>query len=207
MKIPRGDLVGRVAGIATGVAFFAGAATLLGVVLASGGAKPVPLNPTAKPGQGTASPTDLSVDFTGAGGLTLGGTLLLPPGSGPRTPAVVIVPDDGATNRDGLEPPNSLADPLYSDLAGALESAGIASLRYDRRGEGASAVPPGSDISLAEVTSDVQGALGFLAGRTDVDRSELGLVGDGQGGLVAAQVAATDPVVRSLVLVSTPGRP
>ena len=155
----------------------------------------------------TANNTDLSVQFQGAGGVSIGAELLLPPGSNARTPGVVIVPDDGATNRNGFAPINAVPDPLYADLAQALAADGIASLRYDRRGQGQSVLPSGKAVTLADVTGDARAAVTFLAGRADVDHSRLGVIGDGQGGLVALQAAAADPAVRAVVLVSTPGRP
>lgn len=167
--------------------------------------------PTAarlQPGtRGTDTPNELSIEFQGAGGLTLGGNLLLPPGANAKTPAVVIVPDDGPTDRNGISPANALADPLYSDLAQVLAQQGVASLRYDRRGRGQSMTAAGSSVTLPDVVGDAKAAVGFLAGRADLDRSRLGVIGDGQGGLVALEMAAQDPAVRAVVLVSTPGRP
>ncbi len=155
----------------------------------------------------TGSNTDLSIEFQGAGNVTIGGDLLLPPGAGASTPGVVIVPDMGQTDRNGFSPTNEVADPLYSDLAQSLAHAGVASLRYDRRGQGQSMLPAGADIALTDVVGDARGAVTFLSGRADVDKSHLAVVGDGQGGLVALSLAAQDPSVKAVALVSTPGRP
>ncbi|MHB1535896.1 MAG: alpha/beta hydrolase [Acidimicrobiales bacterium] len=178
---------------------------------ATSGGSSGPASGFAKPSGGGAQPTanntDLSVQFQGAGGVSIGAELLLPPGSNAHTPGVVIVPDDGATNRNGFAPTNAVSDPLYADLAQALAADGIASLRYDRRGQGQSVLPSAKAVTLPDVTGDARAAVTFLAGRADVDHSRLAVIGDGQGGLVALQVAAADPAVRAVVLVSTPGRP
>lgn len=157
-------------------------------------------------GRAAQTATDLSVQFAGSGGLELGANLLLPPGAGPRTPGVLIVPNGGPTDRDGISPADEPADPLYLDLAQSMATSGIASLRYDRRGQAQSILTPGQAVTLPAVVGDAKGGLGFLAGRADVDHRRLAVVGDGQGGLVALQLAAQDPRVAAVVLVSTPGR-
>lgn len=156
--------------------------------------------------KGTGSNTELSIQFQGSGGAKIGGNLLLPPGAGTKTPGVVIVPDGGTSDRNGFSPTNAVADPLYAELAKVLAHDGVASLRYDRRGHGQSVQASGATITLPDVVGDAKAALGFLAGRVDVNRSRLALIGDGQGGLVAEQVAATDTSAKAVVLISTPGR-
>ncbi|MGH9120659.1 MAG: serine aminopeptidase domain-containing protein, partial [Acidimicrobiales bacterium] len=195
-------LLAIVAGVAV-----AGAA--VAIVLTAGNSSPPSFAQTSTGGTvvSGSGPTSIDISVTGAGGLALGGTLLLPPGAGPHTPSVVIVPDDGATNRDGLAPPNSASDTLYSDLATELASQGVASLRYDRRGEGQSVLPAGQPVAWGDVVTDAQAAVKFLAARDDLDHNAIGLIGDGQGGLVSLQAAAGDPMVSYVVLISTPGRP
>lgn len=177
---------------------------------ATRGGSPGPTSGFARsvgPNRPRASNTDLSVQFQGAGGLAIGADLLLPPGSGPKTPGVLIVPDDGATNRNGLAPANAVPDPLYTDMAEALAADGVASLRYDMRGQGQSELPSGKPITWSDVVGDAQAGVKFLTGRADVDRSRLAVIGDGQGGLVALAASAGNPSVKAAVLVSTPGRP
>jgi pimeloyl-ACP methyl ester carboxylesterase len=156
---------------------------------------------------GTQNPTSLTIQFQGAGGTVIAGSLLIPPGAGKTTPGVVIVPDNGYTDLTGISPPAEVPDPLYADLASSLASVGVASLRYDRRGTGLSLLPAQSSITFSEVVGDAKAAVRFLSGRADVDRSHLVVLGDGQGGLVALALAAEDPAVQAVVLLSTPGRP
>ncbi len=152
-------------------------------------------------------PTDIQVQFAGAGGLQLSGILSLPAKSSQPAAAVLVVPDSGSVDRDGIAPAGSLPDPLYADVARTLTSRGIASLRYDPRGQGQSPLPPGTALQLPDLVGDSRAGLRLLAGRTEIDPKRLTILGDGWGGLVALQLAAQDHSAAALVLVSTPGRP
>jgi len=120
---------------------------------------------------------------------------------------VLIVPDTGPADRNGPTIPGSLPDPLYADLAQALAQKGIASLRYDPRGQGESTMLASTPLRFSDLLGDARGGLEFLAGRANVDAARLAVLGEGAGGLVALQLAAQDPAVKAVVLVSTPGRP
>ncbi|HNB82188.1 MAG TPA: alpha/beta hydrolase [Chitinophagaceae bacterium] len=67
---------------------------------------------------------------------TLAGTLCLPLIK-PTGAVVLIVAGSGHTNRDGNQEPNLMTN-AYQQIAHALAAAGIASLRYDKRGVGES---------------------------------------------------------------------
>lgn len=72
------------------------------------------------------------------GGLApLRGSLLMPDGSAPVT-AVLILPGSGPTDRNGNSPLGLTTD-AYKLVARAFAEQGIASLRFDKRGIGASA--------------------------------------------------------------------
>jgi len=120
---------------------------------------------------------------------------------------VLIVPDTGPADRNGPAIPGSIPDPLYADLAQALAQKGISSLRYDPRGQGESTMPAGTPLRFSDLVGDARGGLELLAGRAYVDAAHLAVLGEGAGGLVALQLAAQDPAVKAVVLVSTPGRP
>src|SRR6058998_1187864 len=69
-----------------------------------------------------------------SGTLELGGTLTLPRGATGRIPVAVIIAGSGPTDRNGNSlmgiRPNS-----YAQLAWRLVERGIATLRYDKRGD------------------------------------------------------------------------
>src|SRR5687767_4873718 len=68
------------------------------------------------------------------------GTLLLPDGAAPWT-GVLLVAGSGPTDRDGNNPLLPAPIDNIKRLAQALAERGIASLRYDKRGVGASTYP------------------------------------------------------------------
>ena len=157
-----------------------------------------------------------AVRFAGSEGATLAGTLLLPVWSElERVPGVVLVSGSGPTDRDG----NSALVPdridLLRQIAELLAEAGIASLRYDKRGIGASTPKP--DGSLAEqerffawdnFVGDVAAAHTELVKHDEVKAYATALLGHSEGGLLvlaAAPTIAKNPPY-GLVLVSTPGR-
>ena len=148
------------------------------------------------------------VQFPGAGGVTIGATLAAPSSAvaGP-VPGVLVVAGFGPADREGVASSGGVADPLYRDLSQALAGAGMASLRYDKRGTGQSVLPPDQRLSFDDLVADARAGLTFLGERREVDPAALAVVGHEEGGLVAMRLAAADPRVKALVLVSTPGRP
>ncbi len=147
------------------------------------------------------------LQFEGAAKLRMGGTLAMPdrPRSGPVA-GVLIVPSLDRNDRNGaidVVP----GDPIYQDLSKAVTAAGMAAFRYDRRGMGTSKLDPGGQLSFDDMVTDAREALGFLSQRSGVDGSNLAVVGHDLGGIIAMRVAAGDNRVKSVVLLSTPGRP
>jgi uncharacterized protein len=93
----------------------------------------------------------------------------------------------------------------FRQFADALSTAGVAVLRLDDRGTGASTGDFGTATS-ADFAEDIRSALDHLRGRSDVDGTRLGLVGHSEGGLIAPLVAANDPALRAIVLIAAPAR-
>ncbi|MGH9284791.1 MAG: alpha/beta hydrolase, partial [Acidimicrobiales bacterium] len=158
--------------------------------------------------EGLGTPGETVVSFPGADKARLGGTIALPetaPGSRAGVPGIVIVPDIGAVDREGAIA--SIPDPLYRDLSQTFNKAGMAALRYDRRGIGSSQAPAGQATTFDGMVADARAAVDFMASRRGIEADGLALVGHDRGGLIALRVAATDPRVKAVVLVSTPGRP
>ena len=147
------------------------------------------------------------LQFTGAGGkVRISATLTLPDNAKGPVPAVLIVPGPGLTNRDGLTV-GAPIDNLYKDLSKAFTAAGMATLRYDHRGAGASTLEPGVAPTWEDMVTDAQKALEFLGQRDEIDGSRLAVAGHDLGGTIALKLAATDGRVRSVALVGAPGRP
>jgi hypothetical protein len=131
------------------------------------------------------------------------GTLLLPDGEGPWT-AVLLVAGSGPTDRDGNNPLLPAPVDNIKSLAQALAARGIASLRYDKRGVGAS-VYPGLNESVLRFEHLVDDAVqwGEHLGRDPHVRGVV-LVGHSEGALIAA-LAAEDAQAKALVSIAGAG--
>jgi alpha-beta hydrolase superfamily lysophospholipase len=150
---------------------------------------------------------------------SLAGTLTLPsrwPANASkrlRFPAVVMITAAGPQNRDHT-PADLLASlregtPAYRpyyDLADTLARRGIASLRLDDRGVGASMGMIDTTQSL-DRSIDTRAALDYLRARWEIDPRRIILVGLGEGALNAMLVAAGDSAVRGVVLMGCPAVP
>jgi pimeloyl-ACP methyl ester carboxylesterase len=131
---------------------------------------------------------------------TLYGTLDLPAGRGPW-PVVLLHPGSGNTDRNG----NSIALPLgvftnnaLKMLGRALAARGIAALRIDKRGVGASAraMVKEPDLRIDTYAADVTAWVARL--RKDGRFTKVGIVGHSEGaliGLLAAKEAKPDAFV------------
>lgn len=137
------------------------------------------------------------------GGHVLAGTLTRPEG-GARVPAVVLVTGSGAQDRDEAIPMVRGFRP-FRQIADTLSRRGVAVLRLDDRGFGASTGDAASATS-ADFADDVRAAIGWLRAREDIDPARVGIVGHSEGGLIAPMVAATDPAVAGIVLIAGPAR-
>ena len=139
------------------------------------------------------------------GGFVLGGTLTKPSGATGRLPAVVTITGSGQQDRDELIP-YAGGIRLFRQIADTLSRRGIAVLRLDDRGVGASGGNP-MNATSADFADDIRAAVVFLRARPDIDPDRIGLVGHSEGGVIAPMVAATDRRLRAIVLMAAPGEP
>lgn len=141
-----------------------------------------------------------SVSFKNAkDNITLSGTLTLPKKDG-KFPVAIIISGSGPQNRDG----KMFGHKPYLVLADELTKNGIGVLRYDERGIGQS---QGNFDSAAidEFSTDVKSAIDYLKSRTDIDASQIGLIGHSIGGIIASKVAAENQGITFIVLMAAPG--
>ncbi len=131
-------------------------------------------------------------------GITLAGTLTLPDTAG-QFPAVMLLSGSGPQDRNetvfGHRPFLIIADYLTRN--------GIAVLRYDDRGVGAST----GDFSTAttqDFVTDAMAAVGYLLTRPEINSSRIGLIGHSEGGLVAPLVASQSSDIAFIVLLAPP---
>ena len=149
---------------------------------------------------------DDEVTFT-AEGLTIHGTYHHRKGGQPG-PAALLISESGPTDRNG---DNTVAGPVGTmrSLANVLSDRGVATLRYDKVGTGATGLGPyqdhPADVGSAVYTSGAKAAVRFLAGQSGTDKDHISVYALGEG-TVHAMVLARDtdagaPKVHSLGLL------
>jgi uncharacterized protein len=164
------------------------------------------------------------VRFAGVAGAEIAGTLMLPMISELQyVPGVVLVAGSGPTDRDGNNPLAPGRIDVLKQIARALADAGIATLRYDKRGVGASTLRPHGTLEDQErffywphFVDDVRAAHVEMLRHDEIKPYATALFGHSEGGLLAmAAAAGMGPIKGSLkykrapyalVLAATPGR-
>ncbi|PPK94244.1 hypothetical protein CLV92_108146 [Kineococcus xinjiangensis] len=138
-----------------------------------------------------------------SGALTLSGTLTVPPGPGPH-PAALLIPGSGPLDRDSDHRRARLG--VTRELAAALSTAGIATLRYDKRGVGASD-GDWRAAGFSDNAADARAALDALRAAPGVDPDRVLLVGHSEGALLATILAGDGaPTCGAALLSSTATR-
>ena len=145
--------------------------------------------------------TAVNVAFQSATGVVLAGTLTTPQGAGPW-PVVVLVSGSGPHDRDE----RMVGHRPFLVLSDYLTRRGIAVLRYDDRGAGHS-TGSFAGSTTTDFTDDAEAAVRFLAGRLEVDRTRIGMIGHSEGGAIAPLVATRTKDVAFVVLLAAPGVP
>lgn len=131
-------------------------------------------------------------------GITLAGTLTVP--NEQVRGAAVILPGSGDVDRDS----NHKRIPLgvSRDLAHALAARGVASLRYDKRGVGASG-GRFLETGLSDNIDDANAALDEV--RRQYEGLPLIIIGHSEGAMIAEAVAADADDLAGVVLLAGPG--
>ena len=130
-----------------------------------------------------------------------------------RAPAILLLGGSGANTRDGdLEPgwpagtPDLPAPGTLRRIAHRLATCGVATLRYDRRGFGAS----GGRAEESDYDTDLEdalAALGWLRSRAELDPAKVAVAGHSAGALTACQVCRDVPDVAAAALLGALASP
>lgn len=154
--------------------------------------------------RGSAAWVDDEVTFD-ADGLTIHGTYRH---DGTRGPAAMLISESGRTDRNG---DNNVAGPIGNmrQLAEYLSDHGVASLRYDKVGTGATGLGryagKTAEVGTVVYTLEAKAAVRFLAGRpgTEADRISVYALGEGSHHAMqlAGDTAAGAPRIHSLALL------
>ena len=113
-------------------------------------------------------------------------------------PAVILVSGSSNGDRDGIV----AGIPVVGQIAADLVGAGIAVVRYDRRGTGQSG-GRSETTTINDYAEDVRAIVTWLEKqRRDVDKRQIAIVGHGDGAWIAMTAAARDGRLGALVLAS-----
>lgn len=129
-------------------------------------------------------------------GASLSGSLITPKSFTRKIPVVLIIAGSGATDRDGNSA-GLLSANSYFLLAQALGKAGIASLRYDKRGVGKSTtIKTESELRFNDFVNDAAAFIRQL--KSDPRFSKVIILGHSEGsliGMIAAQKENVDAYI------------
>jgi dienelactone hydrolase len=169
--------------------------------------------PAPKPKPDYSAPADApytaeDVVVTTPAGHTLAGTLTLPKGASRTQPVAAIVTVTGSGPQDRDENIGLPGFRPFRQIADSLARRGIAVLRMDDRGTGASGGTFKGSTS-ADFAEDARAGLAYLRTRPEIRADRLGVLGHSEGALIAPMVADKEPALRAIVLlagIAQPGR-
>lgn len=149
-----------------------------------------------------ASPVERAVTASGPGG-PLAGTLV---DAGKGSPIVLIIPGSGPTDRDGNSPMGGVKAAPYRQLAHALASKAVSSVRIDKRGMFGSkrAVASANRVNVADYARDTHSWISSIRRLTGAKC--VWLIGHSEGGLVALTAAQKPNGICGVIAVATVGR-
>ncbi len=128
-------------------------------------------------------------------GTVLAGTLEKPRGKHKGTwPVAVIISGTGPWTRGG-----------WVNIRARLHAVGIATLVFDKRGQGQSTGT--FTDTIPEMERDVAAAVAFLRTRRDIDPKGIALIGTSQGGVAGPLVASKDRAIAAVITLSGPVGP
>ncbi len=141
------------------------------------------------------------VTFTNskANNIKLAGTLTIPKNV-KKPPVAILISGSGPQNRNE----ELLGHKPFLVLSDYLTNNGIAVLRYDDRGIAESE----GDFETAtsfDFATDVEAAINYLKERKEFKKSEIGLIGHSEGGLIAPIVASRNKEVAFNILLAGTG--
>ena len=140
-----------------------------------------------------------TLDITFATGpLTLAGTLIADEHAKPA-PAALLISGSGPIDRNSNM--STLSIDVMRQMAEHLRDGWIPSLRYDKRGVGAS---EGEYLSAGfyDNGADASAAVEILGSRPEIDEKQIFVIGHSEGALIATELAANDHNLAGVVLLA-----
>ncbi len=134
-------------------------------------------------------------------GHTLAGTLTLPRGASRENPVPAIVTATGSGGQDRDEYIGLEGYRPFRQFADSLARRGVAVLRMDDRGIGASKGTHKGSTS-GDFAEDIRAGLAYLRTRPEIDARRLGLLGHSEGGIIVPLAALKEPDLRGIVILA-----
>lgn len=134
--------------------------------------------------------------------IKMAGTLTIPQDGQVKHPAAVLISGSGPQDRnEDTVGPGGLKLGIFKQIAHVLSERGIAVLRYDDRGTGASG---GSfaEAGQEDLIQDAKASVFYLRTRDDIRTDRIALVGHSEGAIIAPRIAAEDPKISAIVLLA-----
>lgn len=128
--------------------------------------------------------------------ITLSATLTIPDTEDINHPVVILIHGMGPMDRDYT----MLGHKLFLLLSDHLTRQGIAVLRYDKRGVGASTGKFDLTVTSDQLANDVFAAVEYLKDKKDYKK--IGLIGHSEGGMIAPMVNLKSNDVSFIVLMA-----
>lgn len=139
------------------------------------------------------------VTFRSVDGSVLAGTLSYPEHTAKAVPVVVFIGGSGMNDRDERIGPN----PTFAEIAQALNAAGYAVLRYDKRGVGKStSATPLTMVTRQSYVDDVLAAVRSTRADARIDNRSVYLLGHSEGGELALGAQIQGAHARGLILLA-----
>ena len=133
-----------------------------------------------------------------SGNIILSGTLIKPNGTGPY-PAIVLISGSAGEGKMTRE--------RTRQMGYLFAKNGIASLIYDRRGNGRSEGEKDRIIRMEWLAKDAAAGAAYLSSRDDINKKRIGFYGLSQGGWVAPYASTFFNTTAFIVVVSAAGIP
>ncbi len=150
----------------------------------------------------TISHRDLTIDL--GNGIQTDAELTMPVLANRSLPAILLIHGGGPLDKDHFIPPNSRD---FKQIAEYLSERGFVVLRYDKRAIGANGTIEDPDmwydLTMDDLISDANKALHTLVNQPEVDKNDISVLGASQGTWIATRVAAANPFVKNVLLLST----
>ncbi|HEY1247786.1 MAG TPA: alpha/beta fold hydrolase [Nitrososphaera sp.] len=145
---------------------------------------------------------DLTIDL--GNGIQTDAELTMPVLANRSLPAILLIHGIGPLDKDQFIPPNSRD---FKQIAEYLSERGFVVLRYDKRAIGANDTieDPGMwyNQTMDDLITDANKALHTLVDQPEVDKDNVSVLGGSQGSWIATRVAAANPFVKNVLLLST----